>query len=66
MSTEAPPIERIFRELQTLPPEERLRLVGRIVDSLLPPPSPRPHRPLVYLVTKDTQLLASHAVATAW
>ena len=36
MSTTTPDLERLIHEIQVLSPEERIRLVGRIVDSLLP------------------------------
>ena len=29
-------IEQVIREIEVLPPEERLRLIGRIVETMLP------------------------------
>ena len=48
MSTTAPDLERLVHEIQVLSPEERIRLVGRIVDSLLPGATPRSRRFLKY------------------
>jgi len=43
-----PDIERIVRDIEVLSPEDRIRLIGRIVHTILPLPSKSPHRPLIY------------------
>lgn len=48
MPFETPGIERIVQEIKTLSPEDRIRLIGHIVETILPPSSARPNRPLVY------------------
>jgi hypothetical protein len=48
MSTETADIEQLVQELQALPPEDRIRLIGRLADTLLPLSSAKPHRPLIY------------------
>ena len=41
-------IDRVMQEIYTLSVEDRLHLVGRIVDSMLSGPKRKSHRPLKY------------------
>ena len=41
-------VERIVAEIRDLPPQERLRLIRSVVDTLLLPARPAESRPLVY------------------
>lgn len=48
MSSETKAVERIVQEIQVLSPEDRIRLIGHIVDTILPLPATGPERPLIY------------------
>jgi hypothetical protein len=48
MSSETKAVERIVQEIQVLSPEDRIRLIGHIVDTILPLPSTGHRRPLIY------------------
>jgi len=41
-------VEKIVAEIRDLPPQERLRLIRSVVDTLLLPARPAESRPLVY------------------
>ena len=41
-------VEKIVAEIRDLPPQERLRLIRSVVDTLLLPARPVESRPLVY------------------
>jgi len=41
-------IERIVAEIRDLPPQERLKLIKTVVDTLIVPARPAESRPLVY------------------
>jgi hypothetical protein len=41
-------VERIVAEIQALPPQERLRLIRTVVDTLITPARPAESRTLIY------------------
>jgi hypothetical protein len=41
-------VERIVAEIQDLSPQERLRLIRTVVDTLITPGCPAESRPLIY------------------
>ena len=48
MVSETATIERIIQEIEVLSPEDRLRLIGHIVETVLPLSPAKSHRPLIY------------------
>jgi hypothetical protein len=48
MAIETPNLEQIIRDIEGLSTEDRVRLIGRIVHTLLPLSPTNPHRPLIY------------------
>lgn len=48
MAIETPDIDQIIRGIEGLSTEDRIRLIGRIIHTLLPFSSTPSHRPLIY------------------
>ena len=48
MPPKVPDIEQIVQEITVLPPEDRIRLIGRIVETVVPSGSTGPGRTLIY------------------
>jgi len=40
--------EEILAQVQSLPPDERLRLIKQVIDTLVPVETPTHHQPLIY------------------
>ena len=48
MPLEIPDIDQIIQDIEGLSTEDRIRLIGRIVHTLLPLSPATSHRPLIY------------------